>query len=224
MFHMRFPCDKIFQYVPLFLTLLSCPCILKWKLELWYFTWEFLVIWPFRGYFIFYPVTLTLEFDPFLGKNNLANNFWTGSAAALMFYMSISCDKTFPLVPIFFTLDLGVWPIFLKTLTLLITFEQWEFDISLKMFNLTCHFRTVSARAWIFYMSILWDKTSPWVPKLLTLWPWTWSLTYFLKNFHFINNIWIVSVELRYFTVVFIVTDPFYGNQQFLPFDLDRKV
>ena len=46
---------------------------------------------------------------------NLANNFWTVSARALLW------------VPKFLTwdLDLGVCCIFLKTLTLLITFEQW---------------------------------------------------------------------------------------------------
>ena len=35
---------------------------------------------------------------------NLANNFWTVSTRVLIFHMSILCDKTFPLVPLFLTL------------------------------------------------------------------------------------------------------------------------
>ena len=43
------------------------------------------------------PVTLTLEFDPFIKKTfNLANKFWTVSARASIFHMSIPCDKNFP--------------------------------------------------------------------------------------------------------------------------------
>ena len=44
---------------------------------------------------LFYPVTLTLEFDPFFDNFNLANNFWIVSARALIFHMSIPCDETF---------------------------------------------------------------------------------------------------------------------------------
>ena len=54
------------------------------------------------GTIIFYPVTLTLEFDPFLENFNLANDFWTVSARALKFHMSIPCDKTFLWIPLFF--------------------------------------------------------------------------------------------------------------------------
>ena len=55
---------------------------------------------------IFYPVTLTLEFDPYFENFIHANNFWTVSAKALIFNMSIPFDKTFSWVPFFFTL----WP------------------------------------------------------------------------------------------------------------------
>ena len=72
-------------------------------LELWYVTWIFSVI---RS-IIFYPVTLTLEFDPFFENFNLAYNFWTVGAKALIFHMNILCDKTFPWVPLLFTL----WPL-----------------------------------------------------------------------------------------------------------------
>ena len=43
-------------------------------------------------------------FCPPLWNFNLANNFGTVSARALIFHMSIPCDKTFPQVPLFFTL------------------------------------------------------------------------------------------------------------------------
>ena len=98
-------------------------------------------------------------------------------------------------------LDHGVWPIFLKTLTLLITFEQWvlelwyftrifpvirpfrgyhyfdpvtltlEFDPFFENFNLAIHFWTVSARAFILYMSISRNKIFLLVSIYLSLWP-----------------------------------------------------
>ena len=60
---------------------------------------------------------------------NLAYNLWTVSARALIFHMNIPCDKTFLCVPLFFTL--WPWPLtlFLKTLTLLITCEQWVIEL-----------------------------------------------------------------------------------------------
>ena len=75
-------------------------------LELWYFIWVFLVIKPLRGYHYFGLVTLTLEFDPFFENFNLAINFWTVSARALILYMSISCRKFFLLLSIY----LSMWP------------------------------------------------------------------------------------------------------------------
>ena len=67
-----------------------------------------------------------LSFCPPLWNFNLANNFWTVCARALIFHLSIPYDKTFPWVPLMLTL--WHWPgsltQFLKTLTLQITFEQ----------------------------------------------------------------------------------------------------
>ena len=59
-----------------------------------------------------------LSLCPPLWNFNLANNFWTVSARALIFHMSISCDETFPLVPLFLTLRPWPWSFthFLKTL------------------------------------------------------------------------------------------------------------
>ena len=100
-------------------------------LELWYFTWIFPVIRPFWGYHYFLPCDLDLGVWPFFKNFNLSNNFWTVSARTLIFHMSISCDKTFLWLPLFFTLWPWPWSLihFLKTLTLLITFEQWLLDL-----------------------------------------------------------------------------------------------
>ena len=75
---------------------------------------------------------------------------------AFIFFMNIPCDKTFPWVPFY--------PV---TMTL-------EFDLFFE------NFWWVSAGALIFHMSIPCDKIFPWVTLFLTLWPWPWSLTYFL--------------------------------------------
>ena len=53
---------------------------------------------------------------------NLAYNLWTMNARALIFHMNITCDKTLFFETVTLTLSLTH---FLKTLTLLITFEQW---------------------------------------------------------------------------------------------------
>ena len=54
---------------------------------------------------------------------NLANTFWTVSARAFIFHMSIPCDKNFPWVPLFLTL----WNI--KALTLAV----WKLLARLKL-------------------------------------------------------------------------------------------
>ena len=88
-----YPCSWSLTHFLTTLTLLIT--FEQWVLELWYFTRVFLEIRPFRGYHYFDTLILTLEFDPFLGENfNLANNFWTASAKALRFHMSLPCDKT----------------------------------------------------------------------------------------------------------------------------------
>ena len=161
------------------------------------------------GTIIFDPVTLTLEFDPFFEIFNLANNFWSVSARALIFHMSIPCDKTFQWVPIFFTLWPWPWSLthFLKTLTLLITFEQWVLEF------------------WhTFNMSIPCDKTFLWVSWFFNLWSWPWSLTHFLKTLTLLISFEQWVLELLYFTWVFLVIRPFSGYHYFWPCDLDLGV
>ena len=85
----------------------------QWVLELWFFTWVFPVIRPFVGYHYFLPCDLDLGVWPI----NLPNNFWTVSAKALIFHISIPCDKIFLLVLNLLTLT---FDLFFK-LTLVIT-------------------------------------------------------------------------------------------------------
>ena len=102
-------------------------------LELRFFTWAFLVIKPFRVYHYFLPcdVTLTLEIHPFFENFNVANIFCTVSARFLVFHMSISSDKTFPWVQLFFypvTLTLEFYSFF-ENINLQITFKLWVLEL-----------------------------------------------------------------------------------------------
>ena len=97
--------------------------------------------------FTLWPWSLIL----FWGENfNLANNFWTVSAGALIFHMSILRDKTLPLVPLFFTLWTWPWSLthFWKILTLIVS---------------------VSVIALINHIDFHCDKTFPGVPQFLIL-------------------------------------------------------
>ena len=105
-----------------------------------------------------------LSFCP-LSNFNLANIFWKVSARALIFHMSIFCEKIFPCSNIFYPVNL--------------TLEFYPFS---ENFNLANIFWTASARALIFHISIPCDKTFPCVLTLLTLWPWPWNFACFLKH------------------------------------------
>ena len=89
------------------------------------------------GTSIFYP--LTSEINLFIVNFNLANNFWTVSARALVFHISITSNRSFPLL-----LSMGtnqfLYPV---KFTLVI-------DLFIENFNLANNFWTVSARVFIF--------------------------------------------------------------------------
>ena len=85
-----------------------------------YYLWQDLS----HGTIIFDLVTLTLKFDLLLKNFNLGYNFLIRSDWAFILHMCIACDKTFHMVPSFFTLWPWPWSLtyFWKTLTLAITF------------------------------------------------------------------------------------------------------
>ena len=74
-----------------------------------YFLWQDLSV----DTKIFDFVTLTLTFDLLLKKLNLDHNFWSKSYRALILHISVPCDKTFLLMPIFLTK--WPWPWLLPT-------------------------------------------------------------------------------------------------------------
>ena len=144
------------------------------------------------GGHIVFVLSVILSFCHSLWNFNLSYKFWTVSARALIFHMSIPCDKTFPWVSIIFD------PV---TLTL-------EFDPFKKNFNLTYNFWTVSARALIFHMSIPCDKTFLLVPLFFILWPWPWSLNHFLKTLTILITFEQWVLELWHFTWVSLMIRP----------------
>ena len=129
-FHFFLPCD-LYLWTHILKTLTLLITFEQWVQELWYFMWVFLVIRTLRGYHYFLPCDLDHGICSIFLCFNLAYNFWRVSARALIFQMSIPCDKTLPWVPIFFTLWPCPWILshLLKTLTLLITFEEWVLDL-----------------------------------------------------------------------------------------------
>ena len=100
------------------------------------------------GTIILDPVTLTLEYDPFLKNFNLANNVWTVSARALIFHRSIPCDKNFNFDLVALTLESGLLA---------------------EYFNLVNNVWIVSAKALIFHMEISCDKIFLFVLNLFDL-------------------------------------------------------
>ena len=87
------------------------------EIGLSYFTCEFLVARPFRWKQILLPRDLYLDFWPTFEILNFDHNFGTKSDRALILHISIPCDKTFLLIPIFFTKWPWpwLWPTFGKT-------------------------------------------------------------------------------------------------------------
>ena len=148
-----------------------------------------------RKAYCFCPVCIQ-SFCPPLWNLNLANNFWTVRARALIFHMNISCDKTFPWGALFFTLWPWPWSLthFLKPLTLLMTFQQWV----LELWYFTWIFPVI--RTFLGYHYFL--------PCDLDL---PWSLTHFLKTLTLQITFKQWVLELCYLTWIFPVIRPFRG-------------
>jgi hypothetical protein len=104
-----------------------------------------------------------LRFDPLFKNFNIGHIFWMVSDRAFIFHMCSLCQD----------LSIGTKVFDLVTL---------KFDPLFKNFNIGHIFWMVSGRAFIFHMCIPYDKNFLMVQKFLTLWPWPWSLTHFLKT------------------------------------------
>ena len=106
--------------------------------------------------------------------------------------MCISCDKTFQWVPLFFTM--WPWPscltYFLKTLNLLITFEQWVLEL------------------WYFTWVFLGIRPFRGDHYFFTPCPWPLWLTYFFKTLTLLITFELWVLELWYCTWVFLVIRP----------------
>ena len=134
-----------------------------------------------RKAYCFCPVCI-LSFCPPLWNLNLANNFWTVRARALIFHMNISCDKTFPWGALFFTLWPWPWSLthFLKPLTLLMTFQQWVLELL---------FFT-----WLFPVTKPFHGYRYTNPVSLTS-----EFGQFFENFNLANKFWTVSADALIF-------------------------
>jgi hypothetical protein len=127
-----------------------------------YYLWQYLsvvtkhiTLWSWPRCFIY-----------FKKKNfNLGYNFWMVCTRALIFHMSILCDKTFSWVQNF-------WTCVILTLV---------FNLFIENFNLAYIFWLVITRTLIFHTSLPWDKTLPWDQQIwhydldLDVWPTYWK-------------------------------------------------
>jgi hypothetical protein len=88
------------------------------------------------------------------------------------------------------------------------------FDLLHLNFNLDCSFWMVDTGALIFLSCEPFNKIFPWVPKILTMWPWPWCLVYLLNTWTLAISFEWYAVGFRYFTRVFFVIGSFCGYQQ----------
>ena len=97
-------------------------------------------------------------------------------------------------------------------------FYPWPWSLTFFGYTLTMLITwMVSARAFIFHMSISSDNTFPWIPTFLILWPWPYSLAYFLKTLILTvtSQQWVL--ELWYFTLCSLWHDFSVDTNIFLP-------
>ena len=85
---------------------------------------------------------------------------------------------------------------FLKTLTLLITFEQQVLEL----------------------LYLIWAFLVTKHLLLFTMWPWPLSLTYFFENLKLFNNFWTASARALIFhmSIHFLVTRPLHNTNIFI--------
>ena len=83
------------------------------------------------------------------------------------------------------------------------------FDLLFKKLNLGFNFWTKRDRAFILQVGIPCGKTFLFVPKVLTLWPWPWLLTYFSKNLTLAITFESKEIRLSYYICGFLMTRPF---------------
>ena len=97
-----------------------------------------------------------LSFCSPLWNFHFANSFWTVSARVLISHMSDPSDKTFPWVPLFFTL----WP------------WPWSLTCFFLKIDIGHYLYTISIRAFILHMNISCDEIFLLVSRYLSLWCW----------------------------------------------------
>ena len=74
------------------------------------------------------------------------------------------------------------------------------------------------------YLCIACDKTFHVVPSFLTLWPWSWTLTYFWKTFTLVIIFLPEEIGLSYCTCLLLLTltRPFAWHHKYWSLDLER--
>ena len=101
----------------------------QWLLELWYFTWIFPLIRPFRGYHYFLTFDLYLGVWPiFLKTLTWLIIFEQWVLELLYFTWVFRVLRPFRGYHYFLHCDLGVWPIFLDNFNLANKFKQWVLE------------------------------------------------------------------------------------------------
>jgi hypothetical protein len=144
---------------------------------------NFLTLWPWPWSLTHFSKTLTLAISfewQVIWLSYLISVFFT-TKPFYWYQIFWPCD-----------LDLEVWH----------TFQ--------KLYNIDHIFWMASDNAFIFHMSVPYDKTF-----LLTLWPWPWSSTRFSKTLTLAISFEWQVIGLSYFICVYLMTSPFYWYQIF---------
>ena len=148
-------------------------------------------------------ITLScLSFRKYVWNFNLPNNIWTVRVRALIFHKRISCDLTFLWIPTFFFNHVALtfeFDVLRKTLTLILSFEQELLGV--------WYFR------WVFQM------TRPFHGHQ-HLWHCDNDLEFdlFFEYFSLAHKFW---TGFLIFHLVFLVTRPSRGTNNFFPLTLE---